>query len=174
MKLYSTWNQTHNTHTKKGLPINSRQKIGYSISKAMGIPGNPNPMVLTDFRKIPEHILLEFLAVLFCKVQTSHSSELPMDKMRTQNNSFLHPSNILHSVVIHNSLFSGKGICLWRDTTSEYSGNRMTVLKVQIISWLMVWNFQGYNIPLVSSKISQIEANVEKDLYREKYTGSPN
>lgn len=108
MKLYSTWNQTHNTQKKKGLPINTRQKIGYSISKAMGIPGNPNPMVLTDFRKIPEHILLEFIAELFCKVRTPRSSEVPTDKMRTGRNSFLHPSTISHSMVTHNSSFSAK------------------------------------------------------------------
>lgn len=173
MKLYSTWNQTPNTHKKKGLPINTGQKIGYSISKAMGIPGNPNPMVLTDFRKIPEHILLEFLAELFCKVRISRSSEVPIDKLRTQNNSFLHPPNILHSMVTHNSSFSGKGVYLLPDTTPEYSENQITVLKVQIIPWLIVWNCQGYNIPLVSSKIrcTQIEANVQTDWYRENVLG---
>lgn len=133
-------------------------------------------MVLTDFRKMPEHILLEFIAELFSKVWTPHSSEVPVDKMRTHNNSFLHLANILHSMVAHNSSFSGKSACLLRDTTSEYSGNQITVLTMQIISWLMGWDFQGYNIPLVSSKIrhTQIEANVEKDLHREKCTGSPN
>jgi len=65
-------------------------------------------MVLTDFRKMSEHILLECIEGLFHKVAISRRSEVPMDKTKTRSNSPLHPSGI--------SLFSGHSqlIIFWQ------------------------------------------------------------
>lgn len=140
----------------------------HSISKAMGIQWNPNSMILTDFRK-KKKIRTQPAWIqcrTFHKARTSYSSEVPMDKMKTCSNSLLHPSST--------SSFSGhsQAIAFWQRLTSEYSGNKTPVLKVPILLSL-TQNCQGYASPLVSSKtrLTKIEANVEKYLHWEKYTG---
>lgn len=157
------------------MSLNTRQNLGRSISKAMGMQQNPNPKILTGFRKMSEHSLFEFIAGLYHKHRHSIVQKYLWTKWRPAVVLSCTLLVLLYSVVTHPS-FSSKDSCLLRNMTSKYSRNKIPVLKVQIILQLLTQNSQGYNIPLVSTKrkLTKIEVSVRKDLYWEKYSGWPN
>lgn len=121
------------------MSLNTRQNLGRSISKAMGMQQNPNPKILTGFRKMSEHSLFEFIAGLYHK-HRHYSSEIPMDKMKTCSSSFLHPSGT--------SLFSGHSSIIFQQRQLPLKKHDIQVFKKQDTCSKGANNFTATNTEL--------------------------